>query len=79
MLQTTRLSSIRSFQSRYAAMSVGEVFLESLSTGVITAEEIAWITRHQSRFSRQEEATALKLGRLLDEGSIQIGCRLLER
>jgi hypothetical protein len=58
-------------------MVVGEVFLESLSTGVITAEEIAWITRHQTSFDRQEEATALKLGRLLDEGRIQIGCRLL--
>jgi hypothetical protein len=58
-------------------MVVGEVFLESVSTGVITAEEIAWITRHQASFNRQEEATALKLGRLLDEGRIQIGCRLL--
>jgi hypothetical protein len=60
-------------------MSVGEVFLESVCTGVITAEEIAWITSHQSAFNRQEEATALKLGRLLDEGRIQIGCRLLNR
>ena len=58
-------------------MVVGKVFLESLSTGVITAEEIAWITRQQASFNRQEEATALKLGRLLDEGRIQIGCRLL--
>jgi hypothetical protein len=60
-------------------MGMGEVFLESVSSGVITAEEIAWITRHQSAFNRQEEATALKLGRLLDEGRIQIGCRLLSR
>lgn len=58
-------------------MSVGEVFLESVSTGVITAQEIAWITAQQGRFNRQEEATALKLGRLLDAGEIQIGCRLL--
>ncbi|MFM2081087.1 MAG: hypothetical protein RLZZ124_896 [Cyanobacteriota bacterium] len=60
-------------------MSVGELFLESVSTGVITAEEIAWITAQQSRFNRQEEATVLKLGRLLDAGVIQIGCRLLQR
>jgi hypothetical protein len=59
-------------------MSVGELFLESVSTGVITAEEIAWITAQQPRFNRQEEATALKLGRLLDAGVIQIGCRLLK-
>jgi hypothetical protein len=51
--------------------SVGEVFLESVSTGVITAEEIAWITAEQASFDRQEEAMVLKLGRLL-------GCRLLQ-
>ncbi|MFM2174292.1 MAG: hypothetical protein RLZZ54_2219 [Cyanobacteriota bacterium] len=59
-------------------MSIGEVFLESLSTGVITSEEIAWVTRKQAQFSREEEAVALKLGRLLDNGQIQIGCRLLQ-
>jgi hypothetical protein len=58
-------------------MIVGEVFLESVSTGVITAEEIDWITSKQIHFDRQEEAMVLKLGRLLDEGVIQIGCRLL--
>lgn len=60
-------------------MSVGELFLESVSTGVITTEEIDWITAQQGRFNRQEEATVLKLGRLLDAGMIQIGCRLLQR
>jgi len=60
-------------------MSVGELFLESVSTGVITTEEIAWITAQQTVFNRQEEAIVLKLGRLLDAGSIQIGCRLLTR
>jgi hypothetical protein len=59
-------------------MSIGEVFLESLSTGVITSEEIAWVTSKQAQFSREEEAVALKLGRLLDNGQIQIGCRLLQ-
>ena len=58
-------------------MSVGELFLESMSTGVITAEEIDWITLQQAHFNRQEEAIVLKLGRLLDAGEIQIGCRLL--
>jgi len=58
--------------------SVGEVFLESVSTGVITAEEIAWITAEQTSFDRQEEAMVLKLGRLVDNGTIQIGCRLLQ-
>jgi hypothetical protein len=57
-------------------MTVGELFLESLATGVITPAELNWITVQQPRFSRVEEATALRLGRLLDQGSIQLGCRL---
>lgn len=58
-------------------MLLGEVFLETMSTGIITQEEIDWLTTHQSGFSREEEAKALQIGRLLDEGRIQIGCRLL--
>jgi len=58
-------------------MLVGEVFLETMATGIITQEEIDWLTTRQSLFSQEEEAMALKIGRLLDEGSIQIGCRLL--
>lgn len=58
-------------------MLLGEVYLEALSTGIITPQEIDWITTHQSSFNREEEAKALKIGRLLDEGTLQIGCRLL--
>ncbi len=57
-------------------MNLGFLFLESISTGVITAEEMIWVTSNQRQFSRVEEATALKLGRLLDRGFIQIGCRI---
>ena len=57
-------------------MNLGSLFLESVSTGVITSEEMNWVTSNQPRFSRVEEATALKLGRLLDQGLIQIGCRI---
>lgn len=53
-----------------------EVILGSLSSGVITPEEIEWISAHQGTFTRQEEAAALKLGRLIDQGQIQLGCRL---
>jgi hypothetical protein len=59
-------------------MLVGEVYLESVSSGIITQEEIDWLTTQQASFSREEEAMALKLGRLLDEGKIQIGCRLID-
>ncbi len=57
-------------------MNLGLLFLESISTGVITSEEMNWITANQRQFSRLEEATALKLGRLVDNGLIRIGCRL---
>ncbi|MCP9928102.1 hypothetical protein [Cyanobium sp. CH-040] len=57
-------------------MTVGELFLESIATGVITPAELNWITTQQPRFSRVEEAAALRLGRLLDQGDIQLGCRL---
>ena len=57
-------------------MTLGLLFLESVSTGVITPDEMNWVTSNQPHFSRVEEATALKLGRLLDRGLIQIGCRI---
>jgi len=57
-------------------MNLGLLFLESVSTGVITSEELDWVTNSQPDFSRIEEATALKLGRLLDGGLIHLGCRL---
>ena len=57
-------------------MNLGLLFLETVSSGVITREEMNWIASNQREFSRIEEATALKLGRLLDNGLIQMGCRL---
>ena len=57
-------------------MEIGTLFLESNSTGIITFSELDWITNHQSNVTRLEESTAIKLGRMLDSGSINIGCRL---
>ena len=57
-------------------MNLGLLFLKSISTGVITSDEMNWLASNQSHFSRVEEATALKLGRLLDRGLIQLGCRI---
>ena len=57
-------------------MEIGTLFLKSNSTGIITLSELDWITYHQSNFTRLEEYLAIKLGRMLDEGSINIGCRL---
>ena len=57
-------------------MSIGLLFLKSNLTGIITFSELDWITTHQSNFTRLEESIAIKLGRMLDTGSINIGCRL---
>ena len=57
-------------------MLIGTLFLEVLSTGVIDPAELNWLTSHQGEFDRLEEATALRLGRLLDQGVVQLGCRL---
>ena len=57
-------------------MTIGEVFLDSLTTGVITEYEIAWVAAHQVEFNRQEEAAAIRLGRFIDQGLVNLGCRL---
>ena len=57
-------------------MTLGELFLESLSTGVITEDEVDWLASHQHVFSRAEEAAAVRLGRLMDDGVVNLGCRV---
>ena len=57
-------------------MGIGTLFLASISTGIITQDELVWLTRNQSNFSRCEKATALKLDQLLDSGELQLGCRI---
>ena len=60
-------------------MTVGELVLETLSTGVITEDEVTWLTDHLQTFSRPEEAAAIRLGRLMDEGQVNLGCRVSKR
>ena len=57
-------------------MSLGSLYLKINLTGIITLSELDWVTKQQSNFSRVEEALAIKLGRLLDSGDINIGCRI---
>ena len=57
-------------------MNLGILFLKVNSTGVITLSELDWITNHQSEFSRLDMALVLKIGRLMDEGIIDLDCRL---
>ena len=57
-------------------MSLGLLFLKVNTSGVITLSELDWITNHQSDFSRLDMALVLKIGRLMDEGIIEVDCRL---
>jgi len=57
-------------------MEIGTLFLKSNLTGIITFSELDWITTNQSNFTTLEESIAIKLVRMLDTGSINIGRRL---
>jgi len=57
-------------------MNLGLLFLKVNTTGVITLNELDWITDHQSDFSRLDMALVIKIGRLMDEGIIELDCRL---
>ena len=57
-------------------MNLGLLFLIVNTSGVITLSELDWITNHQSDFSRLDMALVLKIGRLMDEGTIELDCRL---
>ena len=57
-------------------MTVGALVLEALGSGVITEAEIDWLVASQGHASRTEQAAVERLGRLLDQGVIQLGCRI---
>ena len=57
-------------------MNLGSLFLKVNTSGVITLSELDWITNHQSDFSRLDMAIVLKIGRLMDAGTIEVDCRL---
>ena len=57
-------------------MNLGILFLKVNTTGVITLSELDWVANNQSDFSRLDMAIVLKIGRLMDEGIIEVDCRL---
>ena len=57
-------------------MNLGILFLLVNATGSITLSELDWIADHQSEFSRLDMALVLKIGRLMDEGIIELDCIL---
>ena len=56
-------------------MNLGIIFLKANVLGFITLEELDWITENENSFSRIDMALVIKLGRLMDEGIIEIDCR----
>ena len=56
-------------------MNLGIIFLKANVLGSITLPELDWITENENSFSRIDMALLIKLGRLMDEGLIEIDCR----
>tara|TARA_Y100000589_G_scaffold284372_1_gene283203 strand:- start:1096 stop:1275 length:180 start_codon:yes stop_codon:yes gene_type:complete len=56
-------------------MDLGIIFLKANVIGSITLQELDWITENENSFSRVDMALLIKLGRLMDEGIIEIDCR----
>ena len=56
-------------------MNLGIIFLKANVLGYINLQELDWITENESSFSRIDMALVIKLGRLMDEGQIEIDCR----
>ena len=56
-------------------MNLGIIFLKANVLGAITLQELDWITENENSFSRLDMSLAIKLGRLMDEGIIDIDCR----
>ena len=58
-------------------MNLGLLFLKVNTIGVITLSELDWITNNQSEFSRLDMAIVLKIGRLMDKGTIELDLSLI--
>ena len=56
-------------------MNLGIIFLKANVLGSITLSELDWITENEINFSRIDMALVIRLGRLMDEGLIEIDCR----
>ena len=55
-------------------MDLGLIFLKANILGLITLQELDWITENEHKFSRLDMSLVIKLGRLMDEGIVEIDC-----
>ena len=58
----------------FSKMNLGIIFLKANILGSITLNELDWITNNQHEFSRLDMSLVVKLGRLMDEGIIEMDC-----
>ena len=64
---------VGSFQG-FFKMNLGMIFLKANILGSITLKELDWITENEHKFSRLDMSLVIKLGRLMDEGIIELDC-----
>ena len=55
-------------------MNLGLIFLKANILGTITLKELDWITENEHKFSRLDISLVIKLGRLMDEGIVDLDC-----
>ena len=53
-------------------MNLGIIFLKANILGAITLQDLDWISDNEHQFSRVDMSLLIKLGRLMDEGIIEI-------
>jgi len=53
-------------------MNLGIIFLKVNILGSITLQELDWITANEHKFSRLDMSLVIKLGRLMDEGIVDL-------
>ena len=55
-------------------MNLGIIFLKASILGSITLQELDWITENEHKFSRLDMSLVIRLGRLMDEGIVDLDC-----
>ena len=66
--------SLAGLSQEFFKMNLGIIFLKANIIGSITLKELDWITNNQHEFSRLDMSLVIKLGRLMDEGIIEMDC-----
>ena len=57
-------------------MNISNLSLNIRLTGIITLSELESITYQQLKFNRIEESFSVKLGKMIDSFTLNIGCSL---